>query len=867
MTTGIPLLDSIISGVNTAVSTIQTAVSNTQNYIATTTNQAQNQLGQFVGGVSNAIGGIISGVQNQVVPQSTSYAPSVYNPYSNGYVQYQQPQVTYAQPLQQPGTTYAPTIYNPYSNQSVQYQQQPTTVTLQGFDFNTVYSAVNAAFQQLPNILATINNPLNSPYLAMLQPLYNQLIQYSNGATQALQQLVKDVETHLYQSTSQSLQSVGIDVGGFSNLLDAAVRTVMEQLGYDFNQRMVDIQQMNAAGLSDLNQKIYNTQAGINQLLQSLSYTTDVIRKQQEALANETGVGATVPPKDLIAGAIDAAGEELRKTLKEALDYAETNPASFFQQMSKRIDSISDVIDDLKHGKFHNPDELFKAIFGNDTSSSLARTLVIIASVIPTLISAVNMAGTPSLEAFNYLINASSPVKLLGLGEYVNAYYKDIIKYGELKSKAAKLGVGEEELKTLLLQTIVEPGFNLMMDARRRGIVPDDYWNSWLIDQRLDNHGRDIVNGLTKELPGAGDLTRIADKRVWGLNTAPKYGQYSEMPDEYIKQMKLLGYDEQYTKWFWAAHWQLPSPNQIFEMAHRGLLEPGDRETYLGLTDWLPYFRDKLFDITFNVLTRVDVRRLYKEGLLSDNELHAQHLKMGYTEEDAYKLDAYVKSTNLPEDDTENTQLTNRVKKAIESGYTSGKLSPDEAIQMLTYMGETPAHSQQIISILEFENEIKSIQPVQVDLRANVRSVVIAAYKKGNISRNDAHNDLIAGGLNPDDVDLQLSMIELERGISLKAMAQDTAQKLFAQYTIDEKDLYTRLGALGFGADEMALIYQEALLMRDNRTKKLTVAQVTKLFRNGVIDVNQYADELRGIGYTDKDVMYIIENDIAELGG
>lgn len=845
MSTGIGFLDNLIHTVNTGITAVQNGITNAQSYITNTTTQAQNQLSNFVQSISNTV----TGATQQFV-----------------------------QPLSQPGTTYSPQIYNPYGNQYVQYQQPQqlggyltvptqTNITLSGFDFNTVYTAVNAAFAHLPEIINTIQNPLSSPLTQQLVNIIQNLYNQQTSTVDSVKQLVKDVESHLYQSASSTLSNIGIDVGNFSTLLDATARIVMEQLGYDFNQRMTDIENMNRAGQAELNQKIYNTQSGINQFLQSLSYEFADTNAILKSLGEERGVGATVPPKDLISQAIDSAGNELIKVLQQTYDYATTNPNSFVQQLGSRIDAISGVIEDLKSGKFRNTDQFFAALFGNEPSTSLARSLVILASVFPTLISAVNSAGNPALEAFSYLVNASNPVKILGIGEYVNAYFKDVIDYGTLKNHAAKMGIGETELKTLLSQSFQDPPFNLMVEGKRRGFVTDDNWHKYLVDERLDNDGQVLVTKLLQSIPGPSDLTRIADKRVWGLKTDLKYGQYAELPEEYVIQMSKWGYDRQFIEWLWASHWQLPSPNQIFEMAHRGLIDQHDIETFLGLTDWLPFFRDKLFQITYNVFTRVDVRRLYKEGLLTDTELHEQHKKMGYTDADAYKLDAYVRETNLPEDETENTALIKRVVKAIENGYTSGKLQPEEAIQMLTQMGETENHARQIIGILEFENEIKNIQPIQLDLRGNVRTIVLNAYKKGNISRLDAHDYLESIGLPNQDIDLHLNLIELERTVQLKSMAQDTAQKLFAQYSIDTAEFYSRLGSLGFAADEMALIYQEALLMRDNRTKKLTVAQVTKLFKNGIIGIEQYADELRGIGYTDKDVLYIIENDIAELGG
>lgn len=866
MATGIPLLDNIINGVNTAVNTA-TNIYNGFNKIAVqTTQQASNQLANFVSGINSGIAATTTAVQQQVYPPTPSYQLQNYQVYNPQPVslptQYTAPQMivpTYAQQFQPSGYTIPGFDLNAIL-------QSISNLSLNSFNANNFFNGVNAFFSNLPSILNLINNPLANPLtsqlIALIQNLYNQQSQ----TTTLLQQIIQKFENGAYQSTSNILSSIGIDVGGWGNILDATVRNVMEAIGYDGKQKLDAISQMIQQGQQQQNNAIFATQNSLNSFIQQVQSEFTDNAKTLAALGQAVGATIPPPPLDLIQSAVDSAGKELQTVLASIVTDVTKNPQNFINQLSTRIDSISDVIEHLKQGKYHNSTELFNALFGNDTSSGLARGLIILASIIPTLISAVNLAGSPALEAFNYLVNADNPVKLLGINEYLTAYYKGVIQFGELKSKLAKLGIGETELKNLLLLNIEEPPLNFMINGVRRGFVSDDYWQTFLTDQRIGNVGKEMMTKLLNEIPGPSDLTRIADKRVWGLTTAPKYGQYSELPDEYIKFMKQWGFDEQFTRWLWAAHWQLPSPQQVFEMVHRGLLTTEDKDTYLGLTDWLPFFRDKIFDITYNVLTRVDVRRLYKQGLLNDSELHAQHLKMGYTEDDARRLDAYTKQTQLPEDETEFTSMEKRVKNAVEKGYSSGRIDRNEALSMLRFLGVSDNLANQELNILDFEISINNVEPTQKSLQQGAISVIRAAYKKGNISRQDASNYLIASGYGQSEADQELYFLDLENTIRLKSMAQDTVQKLFATYEIDDVELHNRLNTLGFSAREVEIIYQESLLMRDNRTKKLTPTQLQKLFKTGVITVDDYANQLKGLGYTDQSVFWLVSQELPAEG-
>lgn len=861
MATGIPFLDNLISGVNNAASSISTAINNTSQYLTTTTAQAQTQLGQFIGGISNTIGAITNGITNQVAPVQQTYAPTIYNPYSNAVVQYQTP-------LQAPGTTYAPSVYAPYSGQYAAYQMPPqlggqftANVSLQGFDFNTVYAAVNAAFQQLPNIIATINNPLNSPYLQMLQPLFNQLIVNSNQATQSIRDLIQHVETELYQSTSGALRNVGIDVQGWSNLLDASVRTVMEQLGYDFNQRMSDIKKMNDAGLADVNQKIYNTQQGINQLLQQLTYTTDVIKKQQDTLANTQGIGATVPPKDLISLAVDEASTALIKTLKEALDYAAKDPNNFFTQFSKRIDGISNVIDELKAGKFKSPDELFLAMFGNEPSSGLARTLVILASVIPTLISAVNMAGEPALNSFNQLVNEASPVKLLSPSDYMTAYFKGQISYDYLLDKVKKQGISEETLKTLLDAAIVDPDYGTMIQAKRRGFLKPGEWSSYLTDQRLDSRSAEIIEQVLKVLPNVQDLTRIADKRVWSEKLDAKYGQFAELPDNYRKYMEQQGFDPEFTEWIWASHWELPSPQQIFEMYQRDVINPDDMKAYLALTDWLPFFRDKLLSISYNPLTRVDIRRMYGLGMFSYDELVKRYRYIGFSPADAKLMADFTVKYEGDSTDSEIDKLKAKIVTAIQGLYVRGKLTADEAVNRLVSLGKDRAIAQTTIAYLNLEKSIESTPVKLPDYKTKAINLIKQAYLAGTYPRIDAYAKLLELGLSDFEAGQELQYLDLEKQVKTK---QDIIVLYETRYLngIDtQATLIANLAQAGLNNFEINSEVTEAETKLQKKFKMPTEKQVQTWFKDGNISAEYVYNYLKFVGYPDDIIPTVLLGD------
>ena len=79
----------------------------------------------------------------------------------------------------------------------------------------------------------------------------------------------------------------------------------------------------------------------------------------------------------------------------------------------------------------------------------------------------------------------------------------------------------------------------------------------------------------------------------------------------------------------------LPSIGQGFEMLHRRVIEDADLDLLLRALDVMPFWREKLKDISYNPLTRVDVRRMHRIGVLEEEGVFNAYLDVGYNEENA----------------------------------------------------------------------------------------------------------------------------------------------------------------------------------------------------------------------------------------
>lgn len=861
MATGIPFIDNIVSGVNNIVSSLGTAITNTVTNATNTVNVVQSTIGNVVSGITNAVNGGIGGIIGGIV-QSQPTTTVNYNPNTGGFFNSGNlPPVSIGAPMVT--TQQAAQNYNPYQGGFFNSGNLPNTSYNTGvtFDMNSIYQTVLAALGQLPNIISTIQNPYNSPYISQILQLATQLYNSQSQTVTFVQNAIQNIESQLYQSTSNTLRNIGIDVGGFSNLIDNTIRDVMLQIGYPATKAASDMMEMINSGLGKQNQSILAVGETVNRVIASFTGLADA----QTKLANELLAGNTPKPsgepKDLITTAIDSAGIELQRVLTETVQDALKNPNNFIHQFGERVNQISSVIDNLKAGRYKSSEEFFNALFGNEPATSLARTLIILASVIPTMISAVQMAGEPALKSFGYLVNADNKVEIPDIATLAVSVERGLITPDEYYEYVEKHGFSRKFADLFLDADDKYADVGSMMQAVWRGMITDTRFEFLLSRLDYTPEAINIFKSLLDVIPSPQDLTRIADKRIWGLNLPEKYGQYSELPQQYRDYMKKWGYDEQFTEWIWAAHWMLPSPNQVFEMFQRHVITNEDMQSYLALTDWLPFFRDKLLQISYNPLTRVDIRRMYGLGVLSESDLPARYEAVGFSPDDARLMTQFTVKYSGDSDENKLDKLRTKIINQVESLFVRGKLSRDEAINRLVALGEDRQFAELTLNYLVFEQSVDSSKPKLETYKTRAIGVVRTQYTKGFITAEQAHADFVAAGLSDFEASEEMRFIDIERQGFITEDLISIYETRYLQFEDSQSQFIANLSHIGLSSLQINQIVTDTEVKAQKKFKLPSEKQMQAWYQNGVVTAQQVDTYLRAIGYPSDYIPIVLKGD------
>jgi len=355
----------------------------------------------------------------------------------------------------------------------------------------------------------------------------------------------------------------------------------------------------------------------------------------------------------------------------------------------------------------------------------------------------------------------------------------DLAARGEISeadyiARAAGWGFDETKARQLLALRKALLSVGEIYRAWRLGLISDDKKNAELKKLGFTDEQIALLDKLTLEYPSVADIIRFAVREVFSEDVVQKYGYDKDIPQAYLEWAKRLGLSEEFAKWYWRAHWEIPSPSQAIELLARGVIDVDDVVTVLKIHDVAPYWRPRLMALAFDPYTRVDVRRMYELGILTDEDLIRAARAVGYaTEEDLQKL--------------------------------AGAIG-DPAIAERLFVGRAEAYAAWI--------KAEVLEPWRNDVIRAIRR----AYVNGLIDRDKARRYMVAVGFNEKLVDIVMDYWEVAEALDTLSDRVSELTEACKKGVIDIEQMTDELRQLGV-ADRIIRMAQYRCIARQRASQ------------------------------------------------
>jgi hypothetical protein len=326
-----------------------------------------------------------------------------------------------------------------------------------------------------------------------------------------------------------------------------------------------------------------------------------------------------------------------------------------------------------------------------------------------------------------------------------------------------------------------------------------------------ENDANDILN-LLKLIPPASDLTRFMVRDVADEQLVIDFGMDDDFTKKFSGQVKdwaqQQGMSREYMQSVWRAHWTIPPPTQLFEMLHRNSrLDPSDR-AYVDIAmvrkaleqqDILPFWIDKILEISYRPLTRVDAQRAYRNGTLTEDALLEAYLNLGYNLEDAGTLTAF---------NTKQIRLSYRKLPAVRD-YSQGYINDAEFVELMTVAGADD------VAIDDARSAAKIMR--SKDKRKRCVNALHKRFVKGDIDNEAVTLALDALGITGDTVLDLVTGWQCERDSAGRAIPAGELCSLYGQGAIDAPGLTGRLQNLGYSYENAVLLTRRCATTTNQR--------------------------------------------------
>ncbi len=414
--------------------------------------------------------------------------------------------------------------------------------------------------------------------------------------------------------------------------------------------------------------------------------------------------------------------------------------------------------------------------------------------------STLSTALTPSLNSIRQLAYKMFPNELFPPVNLIELRHRGLISESVYKGEMVKQGFDDGRAGLLFegSETLLN-GYETVA-LFRRGQIDEGKRDEILGNLGYTEERITQLMGVTEQIPSAGDVIAFAVREVYSPEIARAFGQYEGVEDvlrEAESDIKATGMTEDAFKKFWAAHWVLPSLRQGFEMLHRQIVSEDQLQQLMVASDIMPFWREKLTQMSFSPFTRVDVRRMHKLGTLDDSELVTSYRDLGYDTDKAEKLADFTRAYNqdppaneeTPPDIERRTEKT-ATRAAVLKAYRTAILTLEETVGLLEDLEYTPEAIDLYIASEDFTK--------QEEIQANKISTIKEAYVRRIYTFNEAVTLLGLLNLPSAQVDTLMLAWDEERAARASRPSKAELFKMHKAGVIDGATLRTELGAHGF---------------------------------------------------------------------
>ena len=357
----------------------------------------------------------------------------------------------------------------------------------------------------------------------------------------------------------------------------------------------------------------------------------------------------------------------------------------------------------------------------------------------------------------------------------------------ELHDKVVELckraGYSEEDIKLLFVSQYALQNPVDIMQLVWRGELTEDQAINRMQELGFTSDRVAELMKLWERIPTLQDVVRYQGKEAFEPAMINTFGLMEDFPKESIKWAAKQGLSERWAQAEWVSHWRDIGINFMLQAYHRDIVDWPFVEKYMRLIEFPPGIREVVKETAYNVITRVDARRMHKVGLVGTEQLFDLYRFQGFSPESARLMTEFTIMYNGGDE----RDLT---KTDILKGYEDGDLLQQEALGLLVDLGYEKSVAEYYV--------IRVDQEKQTSLRMDYLEDIKYKYTNNMLSRADAERQMLSIGFDLSRVTVLLAKYDALRNQNNKLPSKTDLDKQLRREIINEAEYRAEMGRLGY---------------------------------------------------------------------
>lgn len=714
--------------------------------------------------------------------------------------------------------------------------------------------ANNTQNQVVTGISDILGNALNLPFdleskiRDWIQKAIDPALTVLTSIPSKVKSDLQELASGLLSTTTQLSQSVLGSVGSIST----GITDTIASLDSKIIDPVLGLLKETGELISGIDDKV---KENITRAVTPIIETTQAVFEQVEGFA--TAIRDTIPDlAETLGVALAGAGDFIGDAVKGAFqDFIDSTGLNGLKAVMDAVNRIPELLD--PQGAFSPP--IVEKMGAGALKEFLKNPPAMTINMIPFVN---NVAGIVFGGIYDRVRQASTGDANSGLmpvSDMTSLYQRGLATIDEVGEMGFRSGLNETQVRHVFELTKTRLGTMDIIDYWRREIISDAGAYDQLRSLGWDDDHISLIQSAAFPPPGVQDLLRMAVREVFSPEIASKFGQFDEIPQPYLEWSKKIGLSDEWARNYWAAHWELPSVQQGFEMLHRGVINESDIESLFVALDIMPFWRPALKAISHSPYTRVDVRRMYGFGILTREQVKRAYLDLGFDDTKAENMTEFTVRYVDSQTKVDKEKERDLTKGDIIGLFNDGLLTSELAKAHLVDMGYDTVESELLIDREEIQDMIK-------ERKADISAIVEQAKIKV-LTFQEAQDRL--NGLDLSRREMEKALIQVTRAtterVRLPSKSDLDGWQAIGLLTASEYE--KELDNLGYPSRYVALYMEqnrsestEDLLAAEEREAKkvsprsISKGQLDSLLRSEIITVTGYRSGLVSLGYTALDV-------------